>query len=122
MARTVGNVTINDAVLKNIMRTAPGKVIEGLDAMAFDGERDVKQSFGTSVSDPGDPPGVDTGTLRSSIHTENTGRFSRAITTGVDYAAHLEYGTSKMAARPFMMPMAMRLQKRSHQYFSDIAS
>jgi len=45
-----------------------------------------------------------TGTLRRSIHTEQTGKTSVKVGTDVEYAIFQEYGTSKMAARPYLRP------------------
>lgn len=48
---------------------------------------------------------VDTGRLRNSIsHAAQLG--SAYIGTNVEYAPHVELGTSKMAARPFLRPAA----------------
>ena len=48
---------------------------------------------------------VDTGALRSSIHTQlGDGGMSASIAPGVHYAVYLEYGTRRMAAQPFMGP------------------
>lgn len=60
---------------------------------------------GPPASLPGEPPHVDTGRLRQSLQPSvvregNTIRGS--VSTNVEYAPHLEYGTSKMEPRPFM--------------------
>lgn len=47
---------------------------------------------------------VDTGRLRSSIQYVNTGQGSCMVDTNTFYAIFLEFGTSKMAARPFLRP------------------
>jgi HK97 gp10 family phage protein len=119
MAKDI-TVTIDKSKLEALIRTAPKQAALAIKAMAFDGERDVKQSFGTSPSAAGSPPGVDTGALRASIRTEKLGDYSYQIVTGVEYAIYLEMGSSKMSARPFMGPMAMRLQKAVDTYFKDI--
>lgn len=50
---------------------------------------------------------VDTGRLRSSIthqiSSDNQGLVGR-VGTDVDYAPHVEYGTSHMAAQPYLRP------------------
>jgi|SRR5665213_556168 len=63
------------------------------------------------VSDPSAQLGVpvDTGTLQMSVKQSVTmqsfGKYVGMIRTGgVGYAGFIEYGTSKMAARPFMRP------------------
>ena len=70
-------------------------------------ESDVKRSFVTSPSPPGGPPGVDTGRLRTSIThevEETINEIVGRVGTNLDYAIFLEYGTSRMAARPFLRP------------------
>lgn len=59
-------------------------------------------------SRPGSPPGVRTGSLRRSFTTRPAKRLGSrvvlALGTNTKYARPLEYGTRKMAARPFMRP------------------
>jgi len=74
-----------------------------------------KGSFRTR-SAPGEPPAVDTGTLRNSVQSKpqyiaGTGMTSIVLTglvAGVNKDARiprwLEYGTSRMKARPFIAP------------------
>lgn len=62
-------------------------------------------------SRPGEPPNEDTGALRRSIKVEQSGPLTVKVTAGddnVNYAAFLEFGTSRMAARPFMGPAARK--------------
>jgi len=63
---------------------------------------------GHAVSAPGSPPNVETGTLRRSIDSTRPMRFAGTVFTRVgtntEYGPFLEYGTQKMAARPFMRP------------------
>lgn len=50
---------------------------------------------------------VRTGTLRRSIQTEVEDQTTKIIATigpQVDYAPYVEFGTSRMAARPYMRP------------------
>lgn len=59
------------------------------------------------ASSGGNPPRVDTGALISSISTkQNRAGLSIEVGTSIDYAPLLEFGTSKMAARPFLHPAA----------------
>lgn len=118
---TVSKVVIDKSKLTNLIQRSPQKAIDLLDAMALDGEAYWKRSFTVSPSSPGEPPGVDTGALRASIHVENTGTYSRAIAAGVDYAVYLEFGTERMAARPSAMPTAVYLQKNVMGYWKNFA-
>lgn len=105
------NVKVDRRELDRIIRESPLKVTNLLDATAFEGEGYAKRSMGTSPSKAGDFPGVKTGALRASIHVENTGEFTRAIVTGVEYAQWLEFGSRHAAARPFMLPTAHYLER-----------
>lgn len=53
---------------------------------------------------PGQPPNEDTGTLRRGIETEIGGPNLVTVSSYAPYSAALEFGTSKMQARPFMRP------------------
>ena len=57
---------------------------------------------------PGHPPMRDTGVLDSNIETriETSNPPEVHVVSKAEYAAHLEFGTSKMAARPYMRPAA----------------
>lgn len=117
-------VRVDKRALAQILHEADGRQDDLLDALALEGERIVKMSFGTSrgsgrvyhgkiirvTSAPGDPPDVQTGKLLNSIYVRTPKRGQRVIGTDVDYAPHLEFGTSKMAARPFMRPMLEELR------------
>lgn len=69
---------------------------------------EVKKDLGgKSPSAPGEPPGVVTGTLRRSI-TYEVERDAKGVTgrvgTNISYSIPLEFGSSRMAARPFLRP------------------
>ena len=53
---------------------------------------------------PGQPPNNDSGVLAGSLETNDTGRLQVTVSVNADYAIPLDFGTSKMAARPFMRP------------------
>jgi HK97 gp10 family phage protein len=57
-------------------------------------------------SKPGEPPNEDTGTLRRGIVVTQVAPLRVRISSTAPYSAFLEFGTSKMAARPFMGPAA----------------
>ena len=47
---------------------------------------------------------VDTGNLRNSITHQQEGPKTEVIGTNVSYAAYVELGTVKMAAKPYLRP------------------
>jgi HK97 gp10 family phage protein len=55
-------------------------------------------------SAPGEPPNRDTGVLQAHIESKLTGPLTAEVSSNAPYAAALELGTSKMAARPYMRP------------------
>jgi hypothetical protein len=56
------------------------------------------------ASRPGDPPAPDTGALRNSIDYELTSETTSRVGTNSVYAEPLEFGTTRIAPRPFMRP------------------
>ncbi|KPL70174.1 hypothetical protein ADN00_18920 [Ornatilinea apprima] len=65
------------------------------------------------ASAPGEPPAVDSGNLANSIQSEVSMQANGprgVVFTNTEYAVGLEFGTRKMAARPFMKPAADRMR------------
>jgi len=57
-----------------------------------------------TASAPGQPPMTDTGRLVNSIEFDKIGDLTATVGSKLAYAAYLEYGTSRIAARPFFRP------------------
>lgn len=55
-------------------------------------------------SRPGQPPNQDTGVLANNIETVRKAPLLVEVSSNAEYSEPLEFGTSKMAARPFMVP------------------
>jgi len=75
------------------------------------------------ASAPGQAPATDTGALIASIVIDRTdvprGRIVIAATSA--YAKHLEYGTRKMAPRPFLRRALRTMRRRIVQLFEAAA-
>ena len=56
------------------------------------------------ASAPGEAPANDLGFLAGSLKVEVTAKFTVDLIAAAPYAVFLEYGTRKMAPRPFMRP------------------
>lgn len=93
------------AIMDRIIRETPERMERAGAAMAQEMLNDIVLSFGTSPSSPGDPPGVDTNTLRPSMRWKPDGRLRWVIHDQVEYGVFLEFGTERMAARPFISPV-----------------
>lgn len=57
-------------------------------------------------SAPGEPPNNDTGVLVGNIETVQLTPLKVEVSSNAPYSAYLEFGSSKMAPRPFMTPAA----------------
>lgn len=55
-------------------------------------------------SKPGEPPNADTHVLDRSIETVAVGPLKVEVSANAPYAAFQEFGTSRMAERPYMRP------------------
>ncbi|MBV2144234.1 hypothetical protein KUG47_12090 [Falsochrobactrum sp. TDYN1] len=72
-------------------------------------------------STPGQPPNADTHHLdtniETTVHAHNPPTVH--ITSHADYSAALEFGTSKMAERPFMRPATEKNRKKVSSKVAD---
>lgn len=116
-------------------RMVPERFNQGMDALAEEGINHAKLLMNDSpasgrtyqrpggkthtASSPGNAPRPDTGTLINSLRWEPRGQ-NRALIASAEHGYYLEYGTEKMAARPFFRPTANHLQGRVVHVFSGI--
>jgi HK97 gp10 family phage protein len=73
-------------------------------------------------SKPGEPPNMDTRHLMNNIETTVTGPLTVEVESKAAYALDLEFGTSKMAERPYMRPATEKKRKRVHELVQKVAS
>tara|TARA_R100001460_G_scaffold102170_1_gene146460 strand:+ start:222 stop:665 length:444 start_codon:yes stop_codon:yes gene_type:complete len=75
-----------------------------------------------TASAAGEPPASDTGFLVNSI-TATVGKDGKFIVGDVKasapYAAHLEFGTTKMSARPFFQPALQKSEEKITRIFKQ---
>lgn len=113
--------------LKRMTQRTPQQVSRALYAagqlIELDAERSITagavSGAGHVPSLPGQPPNADTHFLDSNIETEIGGPGLVTVTSKANYSAALEYGTSKMAARPFMRPATERNRKKVVEMVGD---
>lgn len=95
MAKIEGDKKLKEK-LKKIQKSASNNLEQALLTSALFVERDAK------INVP-----VDTGRLRNSISHEtdfNSTNPSVEVGTNVEYAKHVEFGTSRQSAKPFLFP------------------
>jgi len=64
------------------------------------------RSDGSRASAPGEYPMSDTGRLANNVvaNLPTSGNLSAEVGTNIQYGRYLEFGTSRMAARPWLLP------------------
>lgn len=67
------------------------------------------------ASAPGEPPNADTHDLDRSIHTERESQLVALTVADSDHAAAMEFGTSRVAARPYMQPAAAKTRPKAQR-------
>jgi HK97 gp10 family phage protein len=78
------------------------------------------KTYGNHTSSaPGQSPANWTGELVNSISAINEGKNSKVI-VNANYAEFLELGTSKMRARPFILPSIQKVKKDLSQKLKGI--
>lgn len=113
--------------LKKIAERTPQQVARALYMAGQLIENDAEKSItdgsisgaGHIPSLPGQPPNADTRFLDTNIETEIGGPGIVTVTSKAPYSAALEYGTSKMAARPYMRPSVERNRKKVVKMVGD---
>ncbi|QTH19788.1 HK97 gp10 family phage protein [Rhizorhabdus wittichii] len=70
-------------------------------------------------SAPGEPPNADTHVLDRSIETNMVAPLHAQVSANAPYAVELEFGTSKMAERPYMRPATAKNRKAVTQMIRD---
>ena len=130
----------NDVIIEfndipRVLKKNPDLFDGAVDSFAEDGVRFVRQIMKDSPatgnvyfiegvshtsSSPGNPPRPESSALINSLNVQPAGKGQRIIADGVDYGIMLEFGTSKMEARPFFGPMIAKLKKDAPQYFKDV--
>ena len=113
---------------KGVEKAVKSASIERVAQAALFIEREVKTSMSVGVgsekkrSKPGDIPHVETGILRSSIQSALLSALTYIIgpTRAAKYGKWLEFGTSRMAPRPFMFPALLEAIRKFRDLFKNL--
>lgn len=119
-------IKLDTARLMRLKTQAPQMARDIVDALILESHNHIDRSwsgFAPPRSSPGEPPAIETGNLATSAE-----RFSQAISKGAEgrlsflaeYAAHLEYGTRIMAARPFLRPGVENTRRKAASIVKDV--
>jgi len=112
---------ISPAVVQEVARTmyAAGSLVAteaqiSITRGAVSGKNHVPSAAGSA-------PNQDTGVLGNNIEVLQVARLRVLITSKAPYSAALEFGTSKMAERPFMRPAVEATRERVNRMIGNAA-
>lgn len=113
-----------------VVKMAGAIVHEGADMIRAEAFRSISAGSvsgkGHFPSKPGEPPNRDTGVLQANLEAVKTGALKAEVRSEARYARALEFGTSKVAARPYMRPardkMRAKIQRRLAQQFGKLVT
>jgi HK97 gp10 family phage protein len=75
-----------------------------------------------TASSPGNPPAADTGYLHSNIHfVLDSDGLGASVESRAYYSEALEFGTSRMQARPFLQPAIEENRPKIKQLMANLA-
>lgn len=118
-----GNFTFQwngEAVAQDVKAAMREALIEGSVTLTREMRRNIA---GPSPSKPGDFPGLDHGTLRSSVNFNLIpAEMKSKIGTHLKYGRWLEYGTSRMLARPWVLRSYELARALIHKKMTDEAT
>jgi len=77
---------------------------------SMEGQKSGHMYGSHQASAPGEAPAVDTGYLKGSQFVEMVTPTSAIVGVVAEYGIHLEFGTVKMMARPFLRPAAEKVR------------
>jgi HK97 gp10 family phage protein len=96
-----------------VVRIASAVVLNGAEAIKAEAHNSITRNSAAGQSGgkhqhvrsrPGEPPNNEFGTLVSHIEASQPKPLVAEVRSEAPYAAHLEFGTSRMQARPYMRP------------------
>ena len=86
-----------------------------------DARSGVRRKDGTRSSGAGEYPKTDTGFLVSQITLKiDMDKLGASVESNASYSAALEFGTSKMSARPFMQPALEENRPKIRRKLSEL--
>ena len=94
---------------QNRIIKAAGRVLYvGADMIRAEAHRSISRGSRSGKkhepSSPGEPPNRDTGVLQAHLRAELVSPLEAQVASEAPYAAALEFGSSKMEARPYLRP------------------
>ena len=126
MVKATVELKINQAMIAALFKNADKVASDSANSLAKEMKKRITtgaksgETYGNHTSSaPGQSPANWTGELVNSISAINEGKNSKVI-VNANYAEFLELGTSKMRARPFILPSIQKVKKDLAQKLKGI--
>jgi HK97 gp10 family phage protein len=126
MVKATVELKINEAMITALFKDADKVIVDSANSLAKEMKKRIKtgaksgKTYGNHTSSaPGQSPANWTGELVNSISAISEGKNSKVI-VNANYAEFLELGTSKMRARPFILPSIQKVKKDLSQKLKGI--
>lgn len=108
--RMIGSLPISmDSVMGKIANDAVARMVDHMS------ERKGGRFYagtGHQASYPGEAPAIDTGNLANSLYVRRIKLGEWEVGATAEYAPHLEFGTTRMEARPFFVRSIKEVGKK----------
>ena len=98
-------------------------VLDRITANLKPGATRIVNTYGIAIAgDAAQMAPLETGALRNSILSESkmTGELTFTVQDGVEYGVYQEFGTSRMAAHPFMIPAIEKWAQKFQDAFASL--
>lgn len=109
------SIRLNRIASEETVRRVGTALFEGGQAIEAEAKHMITEGSVTGkghiASLPGEPPNNNWGTLATHIETTQPAPLKVEVSSNAPYASALEFGTSKMAERPYMRPATNRTRK-----------
>jgi HK97 gp10 family phage protein len=104
---------IRDTVTATAVETR-NEAVRGIQRGPATGKIYRRRGVTHQTSAPGEYPASDTGRLANSVEFDvsQVGRTEAIVGTNLVYGRYLEFGTSRMAARPWLLPSFQKATQR----------
>ena len=115
---------VSDAYTRNVQSiiALSGQLVRNTAVKSIQQHQSQGVTYGNhTASTAGNPPNSDTGYLASNIFVViDQNKMGSSVESRADYSEALEFGTSKMAARPFMQPALEENRRKIIQMFAKL--
>ena len=92
------------------------KIKKSITSGSKSGEQYTRNNTIHQASAPGEAPANDTGKLAGSVKAKKINKNHYQVDIAAEYALYLEFGNSRIQARPFIIPAFLNVVKRLNRW------